>query len=145
MRFIRIAVAPMFSALLFVATFFLCGCKPEAVKEVALPAYHTDFASAVKFIADSLASQVEPQTLKAAKEIPVDLFFNEYSAEEAASSKSLQQQLIAAISIRMPDGSFLPLNTRNIQHAELVTLASYAIVKPDQASKAGSWVRLRNR
>lgn len=126
---------------LLVATVLLVGCQSKPI--VVLPVYHTNLAQAVNFIADTLAQQVSSQDLRAAKGVPVDLFFNEHSAEEAASSKNLQQQLIAAMSARMQDGNFVQLNTKNIQNTKLVTLAGYTNMKSEDAGKAGNWVRLK--
>lgn len=125
-----------------VVMLFLSGCKPEAVKEGQLN-YHTDLTAAVKFITENLSSQVTAQDLKNAKTIPVDLFFNERSAEEAASAKILQNKMIAAMTALMPEGAFSPLTTQNILAAQWIVLSGYSIVKPADAGMPGSWVRLK--
>ena len=140
MRFTT-ALSTLLCRSLLVATFLFSGCqsKPLAIP----PVYHSDLADAVNYIADTLAMQISPQDLKNAKEVPVDLFFNEHSADEATSSKVLQRQMIAAMSSRMQDASFLQLNTQNIQHTKWVALAGYTNVKSEEAGKPGNWVRLK--
>jgi outer membrane protein OmpA-like peptidoglycan-associated protein len=127
----------------------LAGCKTEEVRPSAAvegpppPAYHADMGEAIKFIADKLAVQVGGDDLKAAKAIPVDLFFNEQSAEETASAKAIQQQLVAALAAAMPAGSFAPLSTKNIQNAQWVALAGFANLGAAEAGRPGNWVRLK--
>lgn len=125
----------------------ISGCKPEEAKPgpvaVQGPVYHTDVASAIRFISENLAAQTALREDKPANLIPVDQFFNEHSAEGAAIAKSLQQQIVAAMTAAMPGAKFAPLNTQNVQSAQWVVLAGYANLKPDEAGKAGRWVRLK--
>jgi outer membrane protein OmpA-like peptidoglycan-associated protein len=147
MRRVFYSPVVLLQAFVLSAILLLSGCKPEAVKPTVegppQPAYHTDLAEAVKFVVENLSRQITPQDLKNAKVIPVDLFFNEQSAEEAASAKALQQQLISAMSASMPEGAFSPMTTRNIQMAQWVVLSGYSVVKSEEAGKPGSWVRLK--
>lgn len=123
---------------------FLTGCAPAVVKPVIEgPSYHADIPTALKYISRKVAEQVSVQDLKSVKTIPVDLFFNEYSAEGAATAKGLQPQLVAAMSQAMPEAGFAALTTRNIQTAQWVLLAGYANVKQEEAGRVGNWVRLK--
>ena len=125
----------------------LSGCvtvtKPVEKFVVDEPVYHTDLPSAVRFISENLSKQVPEPDLKAAKTIPVDLFFNEHSAEGAGTAKLLQQQLVSAMVAAMPNAGFTSLTTRNIQNAQRAVLAGYANLKPEVAGKTGNWVRLK--
>lgn len=123
---------------------FLTGCAPAVVKPVVEgPAFHADIGTALKYISRRIAAQVSIQDLEKAKTIPVDLFFNEYSAEGAATAKGLQPQLVAVMAEAMPNAGFAALTTRNIQTAQLVLLAGYTNVKQEEAGRAGNWVRLK--
>lgn len=136
--------ALLLHSVLIAALLVSSGCAPVASKPTAEgPVYHAELAVAVKFIAEKLSGQVPTQELKTAKAIPVDLFFNENSAEGAAIAKELQQQLVTAMSTAMPNAGFAPLTTRNIQSAQWVVLAGYANIRPEEAGKAGNWVRLK--
>lgn len=135
--------------LAFSCLFFLTACvtqPPKPVETLAgppTPAFHKDLSEAIQFVAIHLKSQVSQQAVADAKVIPVDLFFNEHSAEEATASKNLQQNLVAALTASLPNASFGPMDTRNIQNARWVTLASYASVKAAEVNKDGQWIRLK--
>lgn len=138
MKFYSVVFAILFRSLFF-AIFFLAGCQTKPLAEPQV--YHPDLAGAINFIADTLASQIPLS--ENVKNVPVDLFFNEYSAEEAISSKILQRQLIAALSSRIQNTNFSQLNTQNIQNAKWVALAGYTNIKPEEAGRAGNWIRLK--
>lgn len=116
---------------------------PEVLAAPPAPGFHSDLSEAVQFIAVHLPKQVAIKDMVDAKVIPVDLFFNEHSAEEAAASKNLQTNLIAALASVSPDAKFSPLSTQNIQNAQWVTVASYASIKASEAGKSGQWLRLK--
>lgn len=129
--------------------FLLTACVTQPSKPVETltgpptPAFHKDLSEAIHFVATHLKSQVSPQAIVDAKMIPVDRFFNEHSAEEATASKNLQQNLVNALTATLPNASFGPLDTRNIQNAHWVTIASYASVKASEANRDGLWIRLK--
>lgn len=133
----------------FTSLFFLTACVTQPSKPIETlarppqPAFHKDLSEAIQFIAIHLKSQVPQQTVVDAKVIPVDIFFNEHSAEEATASKNLQHNLVAALTATLTNASFGPLDTRNIQNARWVTLASYASVKSAEVNKDGQWIRLK--
>lgn len=141
MRF-SLTAHPIVAICLICSIIFLSGCESVSKKESAPLIYHKDQTSAIKFIANNLATQITPSSVSSAKHIPIDLFFNGHSAEEAVSSKAIQQQLIAELSASMPNGTFVPLNTKTIQNAQWVALASYTVAKSEQTGKSGNWVRL---
>jgi outer membrane protein OmpA-like peptidoglycan-associated protein len=127
------------------ATMALAGCQLWGTKPVAEapPQHHADIAEAIQFLAENLSKQIQGKDIGGGKTIPVDLFFNEHSAEEAATAKALQRNLVAALSAATPGVTFAPLTTRNIQNAPWVVLASYANIKSEEAGKAGKWIRLK--
>ena len=134
-----------FYSLIIPLLLVIVGCKPEATRPVIdqTPVYRADLSSAVAYISKNMSAQIPEQDFKKGLVIPVDQFFNEQSAEGAAIAKGLQQQLIAAMASSMPNAKFSPLSTQNIQAAQWVVLAGFANIKPDDAGKAGSWVRLK--
>lgn len=118
--------------------------KPvEVLASVPAPGFHSELAEAVKFIAANLPQQILEGELTAAHLIPVDLFFNEHSAEEAIASKNLQKNLVAALAAAKPSAKFEALSTRNIQQARWVVVSSYASVKSTEVGKSGKWLRLK--
>lgn len=129
----------------FAAIMLLAGCQTVEKKPVAEspPQHHADMAEAIQYLADNLSKQILSKDIGSGKVIPVDLFFNEHSAEEAATAKALQKHLVAALSAVTPGVTFAPLSTRNIQHAPWVILASYASLKSEEAGKAGKWIILK--
>lgn len=133
-------------ALLSSIALVMAACVTQPTVNLATPpasVFHSDLSEAVQFIAVHLPKQVPLRDMVDAKVIPVDLFFNEHSAEEAAASKNLQTNLIAALALANPDAKFSPLSTQNIQTAQWVTIASYASVKANEAGKSGQWLRLK--
>jgi len=138
-----------FRRLAFVSLFFLTACVTQPPKPIETltgppqPEFHKDLSEAIQFIAIHLKSQVSQQAFADIKVIPVDSFFNEHSAEEATASKNLQQSLVTALTATLSNTSFQPLDTRNIQNARWVTLASYASVKAAEVNKDGQWIRLK--
>ena len=108
----------------------LSGCVTQPTAPPPQPSFHSNLSDAVQFIATNLRSQVTSQVISEAKAIPVDLFLNEHSAEEATASKNLQSNLIAALSATDKNAQFISLNTKNIQNAKLLVIASYASIKP---------------
>lgn len=137
-------------AVSFVLPLGLMGCvtqpppKPiETTKPAPVPGYHQDLAEAVDFIAKNLRAQVSSESVVAANVIPVDLFFNEQSAEEAVASKNLQKSLIDALVHSAPDGKFASLDAKNIQNAKWVAVANYASVKSAEVGREGQWIQLK--
>lgn len=135
--------------LAFASLFFLAACVTQPAKPVETlagpptPEFHKNLSDAIQFVATHLKTQVAPKAFSDAKVIPVDLFFNEHSAEEATASKNLQQNLVAALTATLPNASFGPMDTRNIQNARWATLASYASVKASEVNRDGQWIRLK--
>lgn len=121
----------------------LSGCVTQPTAPPPGPSFHSNLSDAVQFIATNLRSQVTSQVISEAKLIPVDLFLNEHSAEEATASKNLQSNLIAALSATDKNAEFISLNTKNIQNAKLLVIASYASIKPSDAGRDGQWLRLK--
>lgn len=124
-----------------------CVTQPEKPQEALAspptPGFHGNLSEAVQFIAVHLSTQVKAQDLLDANVIPVDLFFNEHSAEEAAASKNLQTNLIAALASVSPAAKFSALSTQNIQNARWVAVASYSSIKAAEAGRTGQWLKLK--
>jgi outer membrane protein OmpA-like peptidoglycan-associated protein len=124
----------------------LMGCKPEAARPVEGPpaaSYYKELGEAIRFVAEKLVAQVPETQVAQLKNVPVDQFFNEHSAEVAGESKNLQRQLVGVLSSVLPDVGFAPLTTKNVQTAQWVVLPSFAAVKAEDAGRPGRWVRLQ--
>lgn len=140
-------ISHLFFIVAFALPLGIVGCVTQPAKSVEalkpVPAFHKDLAEAVDFIAKNLRAQVSSDSILAAKVIPVDLFFNEHSAEEAVASKNLQKNLIDALAKSAPDGKFAILDSKNIQNAQWVAVANYASAKSTETGRDGQWIKLK--
>ncbi len=123
--------------------FLVVGCKPEAARPSVGPSHHASWPEALEYLSSDLVVQLASSNVDVPRRVPVDLFFDEKSAEEVVSSKALQQEVISALTRKVKSVSFDPLSTRSLQNASWVLLSSFSYVKQEEAGKPGAWVRLR--
>ncbi len=129
---------------MFVAsvTLFVAGCQtaPPAPPEVR---YHRDAASAVDFLAKTLAQQLASVS-KPTSFVPVEEFVSVQSAEISISGRTLQAQLIEALGKTMAPTKFAPLTGASATGAQWALLANSATPRPDERlEQSGKWVRLQ--
>jgi flagellar motor protein MotB len=123
-------------------TLFFAGCQtaPPAPPEVR---YHKDAASAIDFLAKTLAQQLAPTT-KPTSFVPVEEFVSVQSAEISVSGRTLQAQLIEALGKTMAPAKFAPLTGASATGAQWALLANYTTPRPDERlEQSGKWVRLQ--
>lgn len=132
-------------AYLILLAFFLSvsGCQNRVKPEPLGAMFHKNPQEALAHLTKSLGQQVLAMNFPDVKNIPVDEFFNESSAEVAVSGKTFQQQLAVMLSKEASPLNFSVLNRKNIETAQWVVLASYAPVKEANAEQPGAWIKLR--
>lgn len=129
--------------ILFLSFFLiLAGCQ-KPVRPVDQPAFFKEPREALAHMAKSLGRQMNYTGLPSVKEVPIDEFFNETSAEVSVSGKSFQQQISELLGQEVKDLSFSALNKKNITSAQWIILASYSPIKDKIAEQPGSWIKLK--
>jgi outer membrane protein OmpA-like peptidoglycan-associated protein len=141
----RFAAQPL---ILLLLTLAVVACQPAVVRpEPPIPpiavAYHRDAASAVDFLAKTLAQQLSRVPRPAQRIVPVEDFFSTQSAEVSVSGRALQQQLSAELTRVFAPMQFVPLDTTSSSNAQWVLLANYATPNPGENLQPGKWVRLQ--
>jgi outer membrane protein OmpA-like peptidoglycan-associated protein len=130
--------------LLFVCwiVLLLVGCQtaPPAPPETR---FHRDTASAIDFLAKTLAQQLAT-TARPAGFVPVEEFVSTQSAEITVSGRTLQAQLIEALGKTMAPTKFAPLTGVSATGAQWALLSNYSTPRPDERlAQPGNWVRLQ--
>lgn len=105
--------------------------------------YHADAASAVNFLARTVAEQLANTPRPDQPVVPVEEFFNAQSAEITASGRALQQQLAAALTQTMAPLKFVPLDITSANTAQWALLASHSAPAAGETTQPGHWMRLQ--